>query len=224
MNYKKTVYGDKKGKLLIIFSHWKSKPIGYYYLAKNLSSNYHVVLYTYSNEILTSDTTETLKNFRRVVSDANDLINSKKFSSIDVAGFSLGTFLLFMLAKKSKNISKLVAVSSSPTFAEAVWSAWSTRTIKKELVEKKIYLEELKERWGELAPASRLNRLKGKVVLVLSQNDYSIPYPLGENLMINLEVHKKDYEVKVFRYPTHMMLIGLFLTKPSKLLEILEKD
>lgn len=212
MKFGKTIRGKNNKNTIIIFPPWESLRVPYYFISKKLSKEYCVITYHYSSDILNSDTEDTLNNFITIVNDATECLNSLSKDNICILGLSIGSYLAFMFAKKNK-ISKLFVVTSSSSFSEFVWYGNATKRIKKEIVKQKFSLSKLDTKWKELSPSYRLDKIKAKLLLILSEADTIIPYKLGQDLVNKLNQNKVKHNVQTFKNSPHILVIFLKVLK-----------
>jgi len=211
MKFNKTICGKDNKEAVVIFPHWKSISFDYNLLSKRLSRKYCVITYNYTKDILSQDVIKTLSNFKAIIKDANLLINQNKYKPITVIGFSLGSYLAFMLAG-NKKVSKVIAITSSWSFPYFIWYSNRTRGIKKALIKQKMTLLLLDKKLGEISPANNLRNKNLSIFLVLSESDRIIPYPIGKELADNV-ASKKRNSVKIYRNLPHVFIVYYYMFK-----------
>lgn len=209
MRYHRTILGKKNKDLIIIFPHWNAKDLHCYNVLWDLSRKHCVLLYYYDPDIVMYDVKETRDNFDIIIDDACEYIKENHFTSVNALGYSLGTFLSFMLAKKT-DVKKIFLVSSAADFAEVIWSGTSAKETKRQLIMKGETLATVQKGWKTMAPITDIDKVKSKISIVLSETDQVVLYTLAKELLNKL----KNYELKVHRLShTALIVRYLFLTK-----------
>lgn len=224
MKYSKEVLGEGHENLVIIFPHWQAHKAYYYLLSKKLAKNNCVLLYSYSPDILSSDIKETLKNYQIIRDDADDYINNNKFRKVAVVGCSTGSFISFFIAKKNKKISKIVAVSIASKFTDVVWHNGDhsgVKKIKQELIDKNISQAEAEKGWRQISPEYNLDRIKARVLLIISEGDKTIKYKYALEFIDKINKNKISCQIKTYKDFSHAFLVLRNLIKTEKIVKFI---
>jgi esterase/lipase len=211
MRFTKKIMG-KGNDLLIIFPPWKSSGLIYPIISKKLSKKFCVITYYYSSDILTSDVQQTLKNFQAIIRDAKKLIRALKHDNINIIGFSIGSYLAFMLAKRLLERSGLCIITSSSRFSDFVWYSTSTKKIKKGILDQKVNLHLLESKWKAISPCNNIKD-RVKIHVVLSRSDRTIPYRHGKELIKNLNKNNINFKLRLYEKVPHWLILVIYLVK-----------
>ena len=224
MRFNKTISGKENKKAIIIFPHWDAKPYHYYLMTRRLSRDYCVILYNYSSDLISTNLKQTTKNFDTIMDDVNKTIDllSDKYTSFSVVGFSIGTYLAFMIAKQNQKIEKIFSVTASSSFSDILWNGENNKKERMKFQRKKISQRKTRIAWSKIAPAFNIDKIKSRVFLVLTKNDKTIPYKLGKDFAQRLEKHHIQLKTRIHKYLTHRMTIAYYITHLDPLYAYLE--
>ena len=225
-SFSKKIYGKNTSVLIFIFPHWKSKKYYYWYLTKKLSKKYKVVLYNYSSSLLSSDIKNVKNNFKFIVEDTNKSIREIRkegHSDIVLIGFSLGSMITYMIARKNTSPVKIINISAISNFAKNIWCSNKTRRIKKNLIEKGVTLENLEKEWKELSPMYEMRSISADSKIVLSDKDIVACYQLGLDLIEKFKRIGRSPSAIKHRYLSHELLLLLYFFKTDYIFKFLKK-
>jgi esterase/lipase len=222
MKYSKEVLGKGHKDLVIIFPHWQAQKFFYFWLARALSKNNCVLLYSYTGDILSSDISKTLKNFQTIRDDADAYIENNKYKKVSVVGYSTGSFLSFLLAKKNQKISKIATVSIASRFSDVIWHNirhYGVSRIKKELVSRNISQDELEKAWRPISPEDNLDKIKAVVLLILSEGDKTVKYKFALELLEKIKTNKINCQIITRKYLPHSLAVFISLLKIARIVK-----
>lgn len=184
--FNKSIIDKNKSKVCIFLNGWEGKnwqiiPVAF--LFKYIG--YCSVIYSYDNNVLSPDISETVNNIIQVKKDVINQIRSLEYQGTNefvIFGTSLGSLIGVLVANESKAVSKLILNSVGADFAETVWT-WDAvlNGFKKQLLKRHfVTLKKLKQEWMPISPIYNINNLKDRKLLIyLSKRDEIIPYEQG---------------------------------------------
>ncbi len=216
------VYLEGSKKLFVMIAPYRSDIDIFFRLERLIHSRgQSFIAYRFPGDILTSDYELTKKDFEKIKSDIDlDLKDLKKeydFKEIEMLGFSLSCVPTLMIANGNPLINEVELVVPGHCLAESLWFGVRTDRIRKEFEKKGVILEELKEKWKDLAPKNNVNKLNGKkITIIISEADMVIPYRFGMKLVKALEQHNVPFKLIANKRLGHYLTAASFLLHPSK--------
>ncbi len=191
--------GQHNKRVIFLLAGWYNKLWMFWVFSKILSFNgFYCITYAYDGDIFSPNTEATTKHFNKIQDEILlKIIELKKrgYKDFSIFGTSLGSMLALMIADKSSDISKIILNTTGIDISEVVWG-WVKVKIpfKKELLKQNLTLKQLKVLWNDITPASNINNLKNKKILVyLSKKDEIIPFNLGQRLVNEFENKRYNY-------------------------------
>lgn len=167
----------KNTSVLVIFPHWGTAYWPYEFFARLFSKEFRVLVYYYSDDLLTADIEATLRNMLSLEEFVfDDLANISKLSSLSIFGVSLGSTIATRLANRIASPNgghiketplHLVLCMSGASFPWAVWYGESTQHIRRELEAQNMTIHDLTGAWSQFSPIQNLSFLKTKNVPIL---------------------------------------------------------
>jgi|SRR3989344_4001184 len=222
--------GKNNKRVIFLLSGWYNKLWMFWLFSKILSLNgYYCITYAYDGDVFSPNTKATTKYFNEIKDEILLKITELKksgYKDFSIFGTSLGTMLALMIANKSPDISRVVLNTTGIDVSEAVWG-WDKVNVsfKKELLQQKLTLKQLKELWSEITPASNINNLKNKKILVyLSIKDEVIPFNLGKHLVSEFEDRHYDYTLITNNKLKHLYTGAYNLINARRYLSFLKND
>jgi hypothetical protein len=205
MKFETIEFGESKKDVLFFFPFWRSPRWFSMLFSKLLARKFRVVLYDYSQDILCSSLSKTLGNFTKIVKEAETIAkkHSKQGKKVFVLGTSIGSYLSFLLMKKSKYISKAFIVTSSAKFTDFVWYGVRTNKIRSRLQKEGITYSKASDYWRTLDPSYNVEKVTSKIHFSYSKNDQVIPSMFGEQLYLLLDEKKllvSGYESNILHH------------------------
>lgn len=230
-SYSYKTLGKNNKKVIFFLIGWKGKigqhfPIALFLMLKG----YRVIIYEYSNEILSPDVEQTVKNCNKVRDDVLRQIKeleTEGVKSFCLFGNSMGTILSLMIANSSpKSISKIILNLVGADLAETVWTWDKVKRLewfKRDLLKQKIDLEQLKKAWKTLSPINNIQNLHNIPLLIyVSQKDELIPFQQSQK--ITEELSKVTEAQVIFNNNNHMGGLILNLLRAGTYLKFLKKS
>jgi predicted esterase len=226
MKLKKTFLGNKNSKkCVIVFHGWGGNSIYFRLALKPLFKKYFFIFYDFSPDILTSHPEDLLENFRRLRQDAALLIKKLKkenYQEFYLFGTSIGAHIAMYLSNYIPEVRKVILNMIGSSCSEAVWYGMATRKIKKEMQERGITLEKLKELWQEIEPKNNIPKRRNiQYLIFISKKEKVIPFWLCQEFIEKLE--KENAIIYINKYFGHTVSGFINALRLKKIKEFLEK-
>ncbi len=181
---RKTSFGLKNNKTLLVFAHWGGRPWQYLIFARWLH-DFRIILYTYSDSILTSDLALTVDNFQRfhkTVADDITMLSERDVKISGCYGASLGAVIATRIANAMSwalgEESRLILRATGASFPYGVWNGNGTKQIRVKWEEVGISFCDLESTWDFLSPKENLGNLTTtRILLLASLADHVIGPP-----------------------------------------------
>ena len=209
MNIYTKLYGKKNRRVIFLLAGWHTRIWMYTPFSIILSNNsFYCITYAYDDDVFSTNTEQTVENFKRIRDDVLRRIEKLKddgYDDFSLFGTSLGSLLAIMIAHKSPDISKIILNTTTIDAARTVWT-WNhiKSYFKKDLIRQHFTLEKLEKVWESISPEHNINNLKDKQFLIyLSKKDQIMPYSLGNELTKDLEMYHYKYQVIKNKYLGH---------------------
>jgi len=211
-------------KLFVMLPGWGST-LRYNVVLRRVVSrnNYSFLEYEFPKGILSSHIEKTKDYFDiirdEVIKDIKELKKEYKFTTVYVAGVSLGSFHACRIANHNEDIDELCLITTGHCLAETIWQGMLTQKIKKNMEFQGVSLIELKKYWRELAPENNIDDLKVKhITIVNSIADQVVPFYCGNNLLNKLKEHKYNISYDINKNLGHLLTGAKFYSIPGKIL------
>jgi len=168
-------YAKNKKSAVVILPHWNAKEGTYFDLCKvfnkvgvtalRLTLPYHEKRMPPHLEradyLVAPNVGQTLQSVRQAVLDTKSavrLLHESGYENIGIVGTSIGSCTAFLAFVHDPLIKAAVFNHVSSYFADVVWKGLSTYHVKAAL-EKMVSLDELREYWKPISPASYMEKL-----------------------------------------------------------------
>lgn len=221
---KKFRYMKDSDKLFVMLPGWGG-PLKYNAVLRKVISKkgYSFLEYEFPRGILSSDWEKTLECFdiirEEVIKEIKELKKEHKFSTVYLAGVSLGSFHACRIANNNKDITEMCLVIPGNCLAETVWGGMLTQNIKQDYKAQGISLRQLKRYWRELAPENNIDNLKVKhITIAISKADQVVPFHCGNKLLKSLKKHKYPAYYDINKSLGHLLTGVKFYSNPGKIL------
>lgn len=179
----KTRFGSNNQRALLIFAHWGGRPWQYLILTK-LLRDFRIILYTYSDSLLTADVALTVANFQcfqKMVADDIMTLRERGVKICCYYGVSLGAIVATRVANAKSGTSgeesQLILRATGASFPYGVWNGTATRQIRMKLEEAGISFRDLESAWDFLSPKENLGNLITSRILFLASLDDRVICP-----------------------------------------------
>jgi len=207
-------HSEKTSRAVIVLPQWNADPDGHVGLchllsrfgmsALRLSLPYHdermPTELTRADYIVSANVARTLQVCRQAVIDtrlAAAWLHKRGYTKIGILGTSLGSCLALITAAHEPLIKTAALNHISPYFADVIWKGLSTSHIRKSL-EGQIELDVLRRLWMPISPASYLDRIKNKrILLVYAKYDLTFPVELSQQLIREFNQREIPHKVGV---------------------------
>ena len=207
-------HSGKTSRAVIVLPQWNADPDGHVGLCRllsrfgmsalRLSLPYHDKRMppelTRADYIVSSNVARTLQVCRQAVIDtrlAAAWLHKCGYTKIGILGTSLGSCLALLTAAHEPLIQTMALNHISPYFADVVWKGLSTAHIQKSF-EGQIELDVLRRLWMPISPASYLDRIKNKrILLVYAKYDLTFPVELSQQLIREFNQREIPHKVGI---------------------------
>ena len=157
----------------MVIPHWRAAYWPYKIFARlfshpDLKQAFRVLVYYYSEDLLTADVEMTTRNLPLLENRIwDDIGGPKKQSLLAVYGASLGSVVATRVANKIARLrqdvpARLVLNTSGANFPWAVWNGASTQDIRRDLEVQNISFPQLVTAWNQFSPVQNLGTEKIK--------------------------------------------------------------
>jgi len=205
-----------RGPVAVVLPQWNSDASGHVGLARlmarfgisalRLTLPYHDQRMppelTRADYIVSANIVRTIQVCRQAVLDARRAVAwlaGQGFTRIGIVGTSLGSCLSMLATAHEPRIRAQALNHISPWFADVVWRGLSTRHVRAGL-DGHIDLEQLRELWRPISPASYLDAVRVRRVpslLVYARYDLTFPVDLSKVLIEQFSSRGVPHEVAV---------------------------
>ncbi|HRH42464.1 MAG TPA: hypothetical protein PKY82_12630 [Pyrinomonadaceae bacterium] len=203
-------YEKNKRSAVVILPHWNAKPETYFALARlfnkvgvsafRLTLPYHEERRPPQMEradyLVAPNIGLTLQSIKQAVLDTKASVQWLKkqgYEKIGLVGTSVGSCIGFLAFVHELQIDGAVFNHVSNYVADVVWKGLTTHHVRESL-EKEISLEELREYWSQISPASYMTKLAAQKPrsqkYIYTLYDLSFPVELSRNTIKSLREHK----------------------------------
>ncbi len=203
-------------RLTIVFGFWNAPARSLLQIVKRINAQgSDVLLFDLNPNILYQQPACVRRSFEVLVNDATAsagrLIDTYRYTSIDLLGFSLGNVPLCVVAQKLQFRTATMVVPVS-NIAICLWEGLRTQGLRNALVERNVTLETLQNEWRTLAPAHYANVFRSHHVTVyLAKKDKFIPYTYGLEFVSALEHQGVEPTVITSRITGHALTINNYI-------------
>jgi len=152
--------------------------------------------------IVSANIGRTLQVCRQAVLDARRAVHwlaGEGHERIGILGTSLGSCLAMLTAAHEPRITAAALNHVSPYFADVVWDGLSTAHVRAAL-DGEIDLDNLRRMWLPISPASYIDRMRNKRVLLVYAR-YDLSFPIQLSLRLVQEFRRRDIPHRVFVLP-----------------------
>ncbi|MBX7173900.1 MAG: hypothetical protein K1X72_23220 [Pyrinomonadaceae bacterium] len=203
-------YQKNKKAAVVILPHWNAKPDTYFALARLLNkvgvSAFRLTLpyheernppqYERSDNLVAPNIGLTLQSIRQAVLDTKASVKWLKmqgYEKVGLVGTSVGSCIGFMAFVHDLQIDAAVFNHVSSYVADVVWHGLTTHHVRESL-EKEVTLEELRQFWSQISPATYLKKLAAQKPrsqkYIYTLYDLSFPVELSRDTIKGLRHHK----------------------------------
>lgn len=202
-------YEKNKKSAVVILPHWNAKPETYFALARLFNkvgiSAFRLTL-PYHEErnpphleradyLVAPNIGLTLQSIKQAVLDTRasvQWLKNQGYEKIGLVGTSVGSCIGFLAFVHELQIDSVVFNHVSNYVADVVWKGLTTHHVRESL-EKEISLEELREYWSQISPASYMTKLAAQKPrsqkYIYTLYDLSFPVELSRNTINSLREH-----------------------------------
>ena len=189
------------GKAVFLLAGWKVKYYQFWLFAKILEwAGFQCILYVFNDDFFSPDIEQTAANFHKAQNEILgeiERLRNKGVMNISIFGVSLGSALAFMVADRSRAVSKIIINMSGLDMVQSVWG-WGEKTnpeFRRHFRRANITLSDLQKGWFDINPKNNIANIKNRnILLYLSERDEIIPYAEGLVLADSL---KKNNHLRV---------------------------
>ncbi|HRH44244.1 MAG TPA: hypothetical protein PKY82_21605 [Pyrinomonadaceae bacterium] len=203
-------YAKNKKAAVVILPHWNAKPETYFALARlfnkvgvsalRLTLPYHEERnpphLERADYLVAPNIGLTLESIKQAVLDTKasvQWLKNQGYEKIGLVGTSVGSCIGFLAFVHDLQIDGAVFNHVSNYVADVVWKGLTTHHVRESL-EKEITLEELRQYWSQISPASYMKKLAAQKPrsqkYIYTLYDLSFPIELSRNTINELRQHK----------------------------------